>query len=153
MPTIIVRIPEGVFDADARKALGQALTQVARTVEQIGDEPRHAMTTWVILDEIKPGNWFAAGQNPLATIIPAAVFWHYPEGVLDAADHPEAARLIQEAVAAVAPGGRRVITSVAMTQVDDGTWSAAGAIWRLPDFARAAGFKHLQHLVPATEAA
>jgi hypothetical protein len=40
-----------------------------------------------------------------------------------------------------------VITSVMITDIDDGHWGARGAIWRLPDLARAAGYKHLQHLV------
>ncbi len=58
---------------------------------------------------------------------------------------------VDEAVAAAKPPAdpRAVITSVILTEVADGTWGASGVLWRLPDFAKAAGFKHLQHLVPA----
>ena len=154
MPTIVIRIPEGVFDTAARQKLGENVTEVAKAAEQIGDEPHHAMSTWVIIEEIKAGNMFSGGRDPLQAFIPASVFWYYPEGVFDQDGRAEAVRLIQDAIAAAAPAdGRRVISAVAMTQVDDGTWSAAGTMWRLADFARAAGFKHLQHLVTEGQAA
>ncbi len=41
------------------------------------------------------------------------------------------------------------MTSVMIGDVPDGAWGANGQIWRLPDFAKAAGYKHLQHLVGA----
>lgn len=154
MPTIVIKIPEGVFDAVARRHLGETVTEAAKIAEQIGDEPRHAATTWVILEEIKTGNIFAAGRDPLASMIPASVTWYYPEGVFDQAGLEQAVRLIQNAISDAAPAdGRKVVAAVAMTQVDDGAWSAAGTIWRLPDFVRAAGFKHLQHLAPGADAA
>jgi phenylpyruvate tautomerase PptA (4-oxalocrotonate tautomerase family) len=148
MPTIIIKAPEGVFDAAAREEIAAGVTAAAKAVEQIGDDPRHEFTTWVVIEEIKRGFLFAGGRDPLSSVIPVLVSFHHPEGVIDQAGREEAVRLVQEAIAAAAPAdGRPVITSVVMSKVADGTWGAAGTIWRLADFARAAGFRHLQHLV------
>jgi hypothetical protein len=46
-----------------------------------------------------------------------------------------------------ADDGRFVTTSVIISPVADGSWGIAGRICRLPDFARTAGYEHLQHLV------
>ncbi|MDP3852515.1 hypothetical protein [Phenylobacterium sp.] len=148
MPNIIIRAPQGVFDADARDRLAKAVTQVAKTVEQGGDDPSQAALTWVFIDEFQPGAFYAGGNDPLERLIPVVVFFHYPAGVLDDAARADAARLLQEVIAATKPAGdpRPVVTSVIMTEVADGTWGGNGGIWRLPDLARAAGYKHLQHL-------
>lgn len=151
MPTIIAKIPTGVFDLAARSCMAQGLTAAAKTAERGGDDPRHALLTWVLIDEISPGALFVAGGDPPAQMIPVVVLFHYPQGVLDEASRADAVRLIHEAVAAAKPPAdpRGVATSVILTEVADGTWGASGVLWRLPDFAKAAGFKHLQHLVPA----
>ncbi|WP_309642982.1 tautomerase family protein [Phenylobacterium sp.] len=151
MPNIIIKAPEGVFDADARARLAKAVTDVAKAVEQIGDDPSHGALTWVLFDEFRPGAFFAGGGDPLEQLIPVVVFFRYPEGVLDDAARADAARRLQEVISAAKPAGdlRPVVTSVIMTAVPDGAWGGAGAIWRLPDLARAVGYKHLQHLVAA----
>lgn len=148
MPNILVRLPEGVFDANARQSIATALSRTAKRVEQIGDEPRHEFTTWVVFEDIKPGYIFAGGHDPLANVIPAIVFFHHPEGVLEQSGRELAIKLAHEAIADAAPNdGRPVITSVAVTKVEDGAWGVAGNVCWLADFARLAGFKHLQHLV------
>ncbi|CKU57569.1 Uncharacterised protein [Mycobacterium tuberculosis] len=38
------------------------------------------------------------------------------------------------------------MTSVVLDEVPDGAWGVGGRIWTLPDFARNAGYAHLQHL-------
>jgi phenylpyruvate tautomerase PptA (4-oxalocrotonate tautomerase family) len=150
MPTILIRLPEGVFDDPARAAIAADVTAAAKRVEQIGDEPAHLFTTWVIFEDIKPGHLFAGGADALTRAIPAVVFFHHPEGVIDQQGRELAVRLIHDAIAAAAPkDGRPVISSIAIAKVEDGTWSAMGDIWRLADFARVAGYRHLQHLVPA----
>ena len=151
MPSIIVKVPQGVFDAPARARLAQGLTTAAKAAEQGGDDPRHALVTWVLIDEVAPGGLFAGGADPLDRMIPVVVLFHYPQGVLDEAARNLAVRLIHEAAAAAKPATdpRPVMTSTILTEVAAGTWGATGVLWRLPDFARAAGFKHLQHLVPA----
>ena len=151
MPNIILQVPEGVFDAAARAKLARSVTEVAKTVEQGGDDPAQAVLTWVRFDEVKPGTLFAGGADILARLIPVVVFFHYPAGVLDDAARADAVRLLQQVISAAKPPGdpRAVATSVILTEVVDGTWGGNGALLRLPDFAKSAGYKHLQHLVTA----
>ena len=152
MPNIIIKAPQGVFSADTRSALARAVTAVAKTVEQGGDDPRHALLTWVSFEEFAPDAFYVGGAaDPLERLIPIVLVFHYPQGVLDEAARAEAARLLQEvfAEAKASDDPRPVMTSVIMTEVPDGTWGGNGMLWRLPDLARAAGFKHLQHLVVA----
>ena len=47
MPNIILKVPEGAFDAAGCDRLGKAVTAIAKNVEQIGDDPRQEFTTWV----------------------------------------------------------------------------------------------------------
>jgi phenylpyruvate tautomerase PptA (4-oxalocrotonate tautomerase family) len=151
MPNIIIKLPEGVFDEAARKRLAQGVTAAAKQIEQIGDDPRQEALTLVTIEEVKAGYLFAGGNDPLIRVIPIAVFFHAPEGVIDAARRGDAVRLVHEAVAAAKPMSdmRAVTTSVVIADVADGTWGANGQLLTLPDFARRAGYKHLQHLVGA----
>jgi len=153
MPNIALRVPEGVFDATARQKIATGLNRVAKEVEQIGDTPANEFLTWVVFEDLKPGYLFAGGADPTDRIIPVVVWMRHPEGVIEQSGREKAARLIHEVIADAAPkDGRPVISSIAIEKVVDGTWSGgSGTILRLADFARAAGFKHLQHLV--TEAA
>ncbi len=149
MPNIVIHAPEGVFDLEARTRLAGSVTAVAKAVEQGGDAPEQSALTWVRIDEFGAGTFFAGGVDPCARMIPVVVMFHYPEGVLDAAARADAVRLLQEAISAAVPPGdaRPVRTSVILTEVADGTWGGSGALLRLADLARAAGYKHLQHLV------
>ena len=148
MPNIIIRAPKGVFDLAARARLAQALTAVAKTVEQGGDDPSHSLLTWVTFDELEPGCVFVGGADGLARLIPVIVFFYYPAGVLDDAAREEAARLFHAAICAAKPADdpRPMATSVLMREMADGSWGGSGEVWRLPMIAKAAGFKHLQHL-------
>lgn len=145
MPNIIARVPEGAFDA---ASLARGLTAAAKTVEQIGDDPRQEFSTWVVIDEIKAGGFFAGGHDPLSLMLPVIVFFHVPAGVIDEAARVEAVRLIQAAVtdAKSEADPRPVMTSVIVSEVADGTWGVNGTLWRLGDFVKAAGYKHLQQL-------
>lgn len=149
MPNISIKAPKGVFDTPTRAALARAVTAVAKTVEQGGDDPAQALLTWVWFDEAAPGAVYAGGADPLDRLIPVFVIFHYPQGVLDDTARALAARLLQEAVEEALDDPRQVRTSVILAEVPDGTWGGSGMIWRLPDLTRAAGFKHLQHLVTA----
>jgi phenylpyruvate tautomerase PptA (4-oxalocrotonate tautomerase family) len=149
MPNIIVKIPEGVFGEPARKVLATGIHAAAKAVEQFGDEPMQEFLTWVVIEEVKEGYLFAGGANPLAQFIPVIVFFYPPGGVIDAAGHADTVKRMHEAVANAKPEGdtRLVVTSVMMWDVPEGAWGANGQLWALPDFVRAAGYKHLQHLV------
>ncbi len=153
MPNISIRAPQGVFDTATRAALARAVTAVAKTVEQGGDDPAQAALTWIWFEEAGPGGVYAGGVDPLARVIPVFLVFHYPQGVLDDGARADAARLLQEAVEEALEDPRPVRTSVILAEVPDGTWGGSGVIWRLPDLARAAGYKHLQHLVESEGAA
>jgi hypothetical protein len=84
-------------------------------------------------------------------IIPVIVFFYPPAGVIDPAGRVEAIKRVHQAIAAAksASDPRQVATSIMIWEVADGTWGGNGQLWRLPDFARATGYKHLQYLVSA----
>ena len=149
MPNIIVKVPEGAFDAAARAALGRGIHAAAKAVEGWGDDPRQEALTWVLVEEVKSGGLFVGGADQSSRVIPVIVFFYPPAGVVDAAGRAEAVKRIHQAVAAAKPAAdpRPVATSIIVRDVADGTWGANGQLWHLPDFARAAGYRHLQHLV------
>lgn len=149
MPNIIVKVPEGAFDQAGRAALAKGVTAAAKKVEQIGDDPRQEFLTWVAIEEIKAGYLFAGGSDPTLRTIPVFVFFYPPGGVIDDAARAVVVKMVHDAAAGAksASDPRPVMTSVIVADVADGTWGASGQLWRLPDFARAAGYKHLQHLV------
>ena len=151
MPSIILRTPEGIFDAEGRRALAAAITDAAHAAEQIGDAPQNHVLTWLVIEEVPPAAFFIGGREPQAAVIPILIFFHYPAGVLDDQARAQAVRLIQEAALSARPAGdpRPVQTSVILSETPDGAWGGAGRIWRLPDIAAVAGFKHLQHLTAA----
>lgn len=148
MPNIIVKVPEGAFDAAGCDRLGKAITAAVKQVEQIGDDPRQEFTNWVVIEEVKASHFFAGGNDPTLRVVPVIVLFYAPAGVIDEAGRVEAVRLIQAAVAAAKSDAdpRPVMTSVIISAVPDGTWGASGALWRLDDFVKAAGYKHLQPL-------
>ena len=152
MPNIIVKVPEGAFDEAGRAALGKGIHAAAKAVEGWGDDPRQEALTWVLVEEVKPGCLFAGGTDQTARIIPVIVFFYPPAGVIDEAGRAEVMRRVHQAVTAAKSTSdpRPVATSIMVWEVADGTWSANGQLWRLPDFARAAGYRHLQHLIEPT---
>lgn len=149
MPNIVVKIPEGVFDADGRAQIASGLTAAAKAVEQFGDTPAQEFLTWVVIEEVKAGFFFAGGIDPVKNVIPVMVMFSPPAGVIDLQGRQQLVGMIQEAVASAKAqsDSRPVMTSVMITEIPDGHWGARGALWHLPDLARAAGYKHLQHLV------
>lgn len=151
VPNIIVKVPEGAFDAAGRARLGKGVTGVAKTVEQIGDDPRQEATTLVIIEEVKAGCFLLGGNDLTARVLPVVVMFHAPGGVLDPAARAEASRLMQAAVMAAKPDSdpRPVVTSLIMSDVPDGTWGVSGALWQLDDFVKSSGYKHLQHRIAA----
>lgn len=149
MPNLTIRTPQGLLDPRQRADLARAATAIAIKVEQGGEDPRQAALTWVLIEDYAPGGFFMGGAEPRAGLVPVVIFFDYPAGVLDDPARAEAARLLQDAVAAAAPAGAVVATSVIMREVGEGYWGGSGRIMRLADLAAAAGYKHLQHLVAA----
>lgn len=149
MPNILVKIPANTFDADARAALAHRITEGAAQAEQIPPDPRKRATTWVVVEEAPAGSWWCGGLDVTTQMVPCLAIVHVPAGVLDAAARALFVQQMHEAFVQALPttDGRRVVTSVMLHEVPDGTWGVDGALWALPDFARAAGYAHLRHLV------
>lgn len=149
MPIVTVKVPEAVFDAPSLDQLASGIAAAAKLAEQIGDEPWNEALTWVTIEELKAAHIYSAGRPGLETVLPVFVRFEAPAGVLGNQGRQDAARLIHAAVEAIRPVGdtRRLMTSVIVSDVAEETWGVSGELWRLPRFARAAGYKHLQHLV------
>lgn len=150
MPHICVHIPEGTFPGDARAALVRRINQAAAQAEQIPNDPRQRALCWVLVEEVRPGAWTCGAADLGAHLLPCTARVYVPAGVLD--EHSRAAYVqgLHEAFERALPAGeqRRLATSVTLHEVPDGAWGVNGSLWRLPEFAQAAGFAHLQHLVP-----
>jgi phenylpyruvate tautomerase PptA (4-oxalocrotonate tautomerase family) len=152
MPNIIIKVPEGAFDPSARAKLAKATHAAAKAVEGWGDDPRQEALTWVLVEEVPAGNFYMGGADQTSRVIPIIVFCYPPAGVINAEGRAKVVGLIHEAAsnAKQAEDARPVMTSVMVWDVADGTWGANGKIWHLGDFAKAAGYKHLQHLVKSS---
>ena len=152
MPNILVKIPNGAFPTEHRAVLVKMLNAAAAAAEQIPDDPRKRSMCWVIIDEVEPGSWTCGASDMSAKLLPCLAVIYVPAGVLDGASQAVYVDLVHAAFKQSLPATeqRQLATSVILHDVADGSWGANGAIWRLPDFAQAAGFAHLQALLPRT---
>lgn len=147
MPIVHVKVPEGVFDADAKQRLGEGVTKAAADAERVPDDENHRMSTWVLIDEVRSGSWFAAGSAEAASrFIPAVATMHPPHGVLDPAKRQEFAAAFDKAVKQAVPTGdeRPVLTSCVISDVPEGHYGVMGRIFALSDFIAMGGYEHLQ---------
>lgn len=62
MPLVNVKLIEGVFSEQQKKAMIDKLTEAMVSIE--GENMRQV--TWVVIDEVKSGDW-ALGGKPLTT--------------------------------------------------------------------------------------
>ena len=63
MPNILVKIPADTFDGAARAALARRMTEAAALAEQIPEDPRKRLTTWVVVEEVAAGAWWCGGAG------------------------------------------------------------------------------------------
>ena len=63
MPMINVKLIEGVFNETQKKKMVTALTDAMVAIE---GEPMRQVT-WVVIEEVKSGNW-AIGGRPLSAV-------------------------------------------------------------------------------------
>jgi 4-oxalocrotonate tautomerase len=59
MPLVNVRLIEGVFNEDEKRAMIEKLTDAMVEIE--GENMRQV--TWVVIDEVKSGDWGLAGNS------------------------------------------------------------------------------------------
>jgi phenylpyruvate tautomerase PptA (4-oxalocrotonate tautomerase family) len=148
MPNIVISIPEGILPSTSKHQLVARLNVVAAEVEQLGDDPRNRAMCWILIEEIAKGNWTCGNADATDMAIPVLAVIHLPSGVLDKDARSRYAAGVHEAIIAALPGEkRRILTSCMFNEVNEGYWSINGKLWALKDFARHAGFRHLQHLV------
>lgn len=148
MPNIHVKLPKDSFPAEHREVLVRLLNHAAASAEQIPDDAKKRFLCWVVIDEVAPGFWTCGGIDVTAQVLPCVAMIYLPAGVLDAATRARYVSLVHDAFRQALPVAdqRRLATSVIVHDVTEGSWGANGAIWRLPDFANAAGFTHLKSL-------
>ena len=64
MPMINVRLIEGVFDDDQKREIIEKLTDTMVEIE--GENMRGV--TWVVIDEVKSGDWRISGRPPTTEV-------------------------------------------------------------------------------------
>jgi phenylpyruvate tautomerase PptA (4-oxalocrotonate tautomerase family) len=150
VPNILIHLPSNAFADEARAALVRHINEAAARAEQIPEDPRKRALCWVLIHELESKAWTCGGADLTLQILPCMAQVYLPTGVLDDASRTLYVQLMHEAFKRAMPSDdkRQVVSSVVLHEIADGTWGVNGAIWTLPYFARAAGFMHLQHLVP-----
>jgi phenylpyruvate tautomerase PptA (4-oxalocrotonate tautomerase family) len=149
MPTILIKVPQGAFPGEQRTRLAKKVNDAAALCEQMPDEPRKRFLNWVTVEEVAHGLFTCGGSDATDRVIPCIAVVYLPAGVLDGAFRARYVAAMHAAFSAsLAPDEKRQIaSSVILHEVPDGQWGANGNVWRLPDFAKAAGYAHLQSLV------
>ena len=145
MPIIRVEVPEGVYDAETTERLIALVTEAGATAEQIPDDPEHRLGLIVLWDVRPAGSIRSNGVDPVGLVAPVFVWLHPPAGVVDDESIEVFAATVQTAFDEATD--QLVTVSVVVSEVPDGRWAIGGQLQRLPDFARRAGYAHLQHLV------
>lgn len=150
MPCILVKIPRGAFPAEARADLVRKMIHAASVAEQMPSDPGKLSLSWVVIDETETGMWTCGGVDVSSHILTCFAMVCVPAGALDDASRALYVKLMHEAFKTALPANdkRQLVSSVILQDVADGTWGANGNIWALASLAKAAGYAHLQHLVP-----
>jgi phenylpyruvate tautomerase PptA (4-oxalocrotonate tautomerase family) len=149
MPNILVKVPQGAFTAEQRQTLAQKINEAAATAEQMPDDMQKRFVNWIMVDEVAQGMFTCGGLDMTKQVLPCSAMVYLPAGVLDGASRASYVKAMHAAFAATLDSSekRQLATSVILHEVPEGQWGANGMIWRLPDFAKAAGYAHLQALV------
>jgi phenylpyruvate tautomerase PptA (4-oxalocrotonate tautomerase family) len=146
MPNILVRIPKDSYPGEARAVLVRFINDAAAFAEQIPAEPRKRALCWVLIEEVASGAWTCGGADVTEQLLPCMALVHLPAGVLDNEGRARYVQMLHEAFHQSMPAqdNRQLASSVVLHEVTDGAWGVNGAIWKLPQFVKAAGFAHLQ---------
>lgn len=150
MPNILIHLPAGAYPDASRQDLVRHINEAAALAEQLPEHPRHRAMCWVLVQELSAGQWTCGGQDVTDRVLPCMARVSVPAGVLDDASRALYVKAMQHAFEQALPAGeQRVLQlSVILEEVPDGFWGVNQQLWRLPDFALAAGFKHLQKSGP-----
>lgn len=145
MPLLRVTLTPGAFGDSQKARLAAALTEIACRAESVPDRPENRMRALVLMTELPAGGFYSAGAAAESVVAGVFVEYQVSAGVLDGARKERFAEELHEATLAVAGTGdpRRVATSCVIQEVPEGQWAQDGAIRRLPEVVRLAGFEHL----------
>jgi 4-oxalocrotonate tautomerase family enzyme len=61
MPLVHVTVPEGSLSEARKQLMVEKITAAALEAEGLPDTERSRMLTWVIINEVREGNWGAGG--------------------------------------------------------------------------------------------
>jgi 4-oxalocrotonate tautomerase len=61
MPLVHVTVPEGSLSAARKQLMVEKITAATLEAEGLPDNERTRMLTWVLINEVKDGNWGAGG--------------------------------------------------------------------------------------------
>ena len=61
MPLVHVTVPEGSLSAARKQLMVEKITTPTLEAEGLPDNERTRMLTWVLINEVKDGNWGAGG--------------------------------------------------------------------------------------------
>ena len=61
MPLVHVTVPEGSLSEARKQLMVEKVTAATLEAEGLPDNERTRMLTWVIINEVKDGNWGAGG--------------------------------------------------------------------------------------------
>ena len=148
MPYITVKAPAGALDDEAKAALTNGICAAAAECEQVPDDPKMRALCVVTIEEIDAGNRTYGGRDLSQMLVPFDAVVNIPKGILDDRSRARFVELLHQAVIDALPGEKRRITSsFIINEIEDGTWGVSGSLWKLPDFAAASGYRHLQLLV------
>jgi phenylpyruvate tautomerase PptA (4-oxalocrotonate tautomerase family) len=149
MPNIYITLPANSLDSEGKKHLIRSVNEAAAIVEEIPPNPQQRSLCWIIVNETPEGHITCGGHDITSQALPCMAMIYLPAGVLNAAKRSMYVNLVNHAFkqAYGEKEKRMLMTSVILHEVPDGQWGANGEIWMLKDFAKAAGFTHLQHLV------
>ncbi len=149
MPNILIKIPQGAFSIEQRKALAQRINEAASSAEQMPPDAKKRFVNWITIDEVAQGMFTCGGVDMGNQVLACIAMVYLPTGVLDGASRTSYVAAVHTAFAALmaTDDKRQLATSVVLHEIPEGQWGANGHLWRLPDFAKAAGYAHLQSLV------
>jgi phenylpyruvate tautomerase PptA (4-oxalocrotonate tautomerase family) len=149
MPNIYITLPDNSLDSEGKKHLIRSINEAAAIVEEIPPNPRQRAMCWITVNETPASHITCGGHDMTSQALPCMVMIYLPAGVLNPAKRSMYVNLVNQAFkqAYGVNEKRMLMTSVVLHEVPDGQWGVNGDIWMLKDFAKLAGYTHLQHLV------
>lgn len=89
--------------------------------------------SWVVIDEVKPGQLLIDGRDMTGVLIPVVIHVHHLTGPLDDLARQEAAALIRDICSEALPAGesRSVAPLVLATGGENAWWGGSGHLFRL----------------------